>query len=624
MNPVLFDLYKRELQYMRDMGGEFAAEFPKVAGRLGLESLECTDPYVERLLEGFAFLAARVQLKVESSYGQLARHLLEMVYPTYLAPTPSMIIAEFAPSMSEGSLAEGVTIDRGTRMRSQIAPDEQTECDFRTASNLTLWPIEIAELKTLGNRSAIEAAGVAVDRSVRSALQIRLNTVGGHLFSELPVDELVIHLAGADASAFELYEQLFAHTKSIAVVNDGKQIRSPRAPVSLARYGFADDESLLPVTARGFQGHRLLQEYFAFPQRFLFLKVCGLAGFLSRVESEHVDLVFSFDNNTDNVSSHFIRDYFKLHCVPAINLFEHSADRVHLDHSEHEYHVIPDRTRPMDFEVYSIEEVEGFGNSQADQQDFAPFFSVSEARRSANSFYSITREPRLLSAKQRRRGARSSYVGSEVFVSLVDSDEAPYRSDLKQLALKTLCTNRDLPMQMPIGKSNTDFSLDIGAPVDRVQCVSGPTTPRASRAHFRDAWRLVSNLNLNYLSIDSESEHSEGNAASMLRQMLEMHLDSNRQAEMRQLEGIVGVTTAPVVRQRAHRGHVEIAHGIQVKLRMDETAFEGTGVYLLASVLECFFARHCTVNSFTETVLESVQRNEIQRWPVRLGSRATI
>ena len=624
MNPQLFDLYKRELQYMRDMGGEFANEYPKVAGRLGLETLECTDPYVERLLEGFAFLAARVQLKIENSHSQLARHLLEMIYPTYLAPTPSMVITEFEPSMNEGSLAQGVTVERGTRLRSQVVPEEQTECDFRTAHDLTLWPVAVDAVTVLNNRSAIEATGVRVEKNVRSALSIKIKTVGGHLFSELPVDQLLFYISGADSIGFEVYEQMFSHTQHVSVVCNGEQLRSPRKPVSIERYGFSDKEALLPVSARGFQGHRLLQEYFAFPERFLFMNVQGLSSVLPRVDSEHLDIVFSFDNKVERESSHFTKDNFKLHCVPAINLFEKSVDRIHLDRTEHIYHIVPDRTKPMDYEVYSVLNVEGKGSAQESEQTFAPFFSVSEARRAASCFYSVEREPRLLSAKQRRRGARASYIGSELFIALVDSNEAPYRSDIKQISIQSLCTNRDLPMQMPIGKRDTDFNLDIGAPVDSVRCIAGPTEPRASRAHFRDAWRLVSNLNLNYLSIDSADERGESESAAMLRQMLELHLDDNRQADLRQLEGIIGVSTKPVVRQRKNRGRLEIAHGLQITIRTDETAFEGTGVFLLASVLERYFARHCTVNSFTETVLESVQRNEIRRWPVRLGSREAI
>jgi type VI secretion system protein ImpG len=177
---------------------------------------------------------------------------------------------------------------------------------------------------------------------------------------------------------------------------------------------------------------------------------------------------------------------------------------------------------------------------------------------------------------------------------------------------------------MPIGHTSTDFHLDVGAPVDGVRCLSGPTIPRPSRAQTRDAWQLVSNLSLNYLSIHSSGEQSGEYGAAMLRQMLELYVDSERSADARQLEGIVSVSSQPVVRQRRYRGHVEIAHGIQIEVILDDAAFEGSGGYLLGAVLERFFARYVSVNSFTETVLKSIQRNEIERWPVTLGARQLL
>jgi type VI secretion system protein ImpG len=176
---------------------------------------------------------------------------------------------------------------------------------------------------------------------------------------------------------------------------------------------------------------------------------------------------------------------------------------------------------------------------------------------------------------------------------------------------------------MPVGKKDTDFNLDIGAPVESIRCLHGPTVPRPSRAHFKDAWRLVSNLNLNYLSLDSRDDEG-ASAAAMLRQMLELYADSTRSNDTRQLEGVLAVKTNPAVRQIKTGSHIEIAHGMQVSVTLDESAFEGSGAYVLGAVLERFFTRYTTVNSFTETVIHSLQRNEIERWPVNLGQRSVI
>ncbi len=625
MNPRLLSHYRRELQHLREMGGEFAAEYPKIAGRLGLESLECADPYVERLLEGFAFMAARVQLKIETSYSKTARNLLEMVYPDYLSPVPSMLIAELQPSMNEGSLSAGFTVERNTTMRSQIGPEAETACLFRTSADVTLWPIRIDGARVLASVAAINAAGVEAPGKVRSALALKLSTEQDLGFSELDIDDLRFFITGADATGALLFEQVMAHTVSLAVVAGQAEIKTPASPMKINRVGFEQDEALLPGGPRGFDGYRVLQEYFAFPQRFQFFNISKLKQRLARTDAKEIEIVFLFDNNIEHNADLFSAENFVLNCVPAINLFSKTADRIHLDNNKHEFHLIPDRTRPMDFEVYRVDSMTGYGSDDT-EQPFYPYFSINSKRMDREgSFFNLHRDPRLLSARQKRDGARSSYVGSEVFISLVDIDDNPYGGGLRQLSVETLCTNRDLPLHMPIGRGETDLFLESGAPVSAIRCITGPTQPRPSRAHQRDAWQLVSNLSLNYLSISDTGVEDDGqHAAAMLRQMLELYSEGMDKPGGRQIEGIVQVTTKPVVRQRRVRSHVEVAHGLQVRLRVDEAAFEGTGAYLFGCVMEHFFAAYASTNSFAETVLETIQRDEIGRWPVRNGLRRQL
>jgi len=664
MDPRLLHHYRRELQHVRESGGEFAREFPKIAGRLGLESLECADPYVERLLEGFAFVAARTQLKIESSRGALARHLLETVHPSALAPLPSMLIAEFAPSLEEGSLAEGFTLARGTQLRGPRI-DGQADCVFLTASPVTLWPLRVAAVTPLASAAAIEARGVRVARDIRAGLAIELETSGGHRLAELPLDDLLLHLHGSDGVGATLYEQVFAHTRQIGLAADGEELRSARGPVRLERHGFDDEDALLPVDDRQFQGERLLQEYFALPARFRFARLRGLGGPLAACPAERVTVVLQFDAPLGELGDSLSEGNVRLGCVPAINLFPKTADRVRLDGGALHRHVVPDRTRPLDYEVHSIEKVSGIAATAAGNRRFAPLFGVPDAatlgegehgrghdasdeagdghgagrggarggpragtgagRRAAggacgtSAYYTLERQHRLPSTRRRRAGGRSSYIGSEMFVSIVDGANAPYDPALRQLAIELMCTNRDLPLHLPLGTGRSDFTLDVGAPVDGVRCLVGPTPPRASRTDSDEAWRLVSALSLNHLSIDDDDS---GQGAALLRRMLELRTASGDASARRQLEGIVTVSSERVVRQRRHAGRIDLAHGLEITLETDESAFEGGGVYLLGAVLERYFARHASINSFTETVLRSLQRQEIARWPVRLGGRS--
>jgi type VI secretion system protein ImpG len=277
----------------------------------------------------------------------------------------------------------------------------------------------------------------------------------------------------------------------------------------------------------------------------------------------------------------------------------------------------------MDFEVHSVSDVEGFGDSQEPEQRFQPFYGgdaqVWHARGSA--FYTLQRRPRLLSGRQKRQGARSSYIGSEVFIALVDASDAPYSNRLRQLGMRLLCTNRDLPLQMPIGKAKTDFTLDTGVPVVATQCVAGPTKPRAPTATGEMAWRLLSHLQLNYVSLLGESREA---GAAALREMLTLYCDEYDAGARRQIEGVKAVASRAIVRRIPVPGPISYGRGLEITLTCDDGAFEGTGAFLLGSVMQHFFARYVSVNSFTETVLRTLERNEVARWPARIGKRRIL
>ncbi|HET7796433.1 MAG TPA: type VI secretion system baseplate subunit TssF [Nevskia sp.] len=624
MDPRLLRYYNRELQHVREMGGEFAREFPKIAGRLGLEGFECADPYVERLLEGFAFLAARVQLKLDAQFPVFTQHLLEMIYPHFLAPIPSMAVVQLQPDLKESALMAGVVVPRHTLLRGLTGRDDRTACEFRTAHDVTLTPLRVDEVKYLETPAAIAATGVVVPprKSARAAIRMRFSVPDGVTLNMLTLDEIPLFIAGADELPKRLYEQLLGNAVGfifravgtqgpISEVFDANQIR---------RKGFDDNEALIPYTGRSFSGYRLLQEYFACPERFLFVVLGGLRRAMSRAQGTEFEIVVLLNRSVSSLHGAVDASNIRLNCSPAINLFPRRADRIHLDPGKVDYHIVPDRTRPMDYEIHSISQVEGFGDSVDPEQRFLPFYGCDERtwhhRKAA--FYSIRREPRMLSSRQKLQGARSSYVGNEMFISLVDGNEAPYATSLRQLGMMLMVTNRDLPLTMPIGKSTTDFTLDSGAPVESIRCVAGPTKPRASIATGSSAWRLISHLQLNYLSL---IEGGQEDSAAAIREMLTLYCDEFDSAARRQIEGIKAVQSAPVVRRVPVPGPITYGRGLEITLTCDDGAFEGTGAYLFGAVMQEFLARYVSINSFSETVLRTVERNEVARWPASLGKR---
>jgi type VI secretion system protein ImpG len=624
MDPRLIPYYNRELQFVREMGAEFSREYPKIAGRLGLDGFECADPYVERLLEGFAFLTARVQLKLDAQYPVFTQHLLEMLYPHYLRPIPSMAVVQFHPDPAAAELATGHAVPRHTPLRALPGADERTACEFRTAHALTLWPIELADATYLDSPAALAAAGVEPPAGgrVRAGLRLVFRTTGGVDAGTLGLDALPVFMAGADELPKRLYEQLLSDAEGFVVRGEGAHgaVSVPRAADAIGTRGFADDDALLPADGRSFSGYRLLQEYFACPERFLFAEFGGLRDALRRLRGQSFEIVVLLRRSLGAAARGVGPANFRLFCTPAINLFPRAADRIHLRQEQVEYHVVPDRVRPMDFEVIGLDRVEGFGDRQEPDVRFHPFYG-GDARtwhERHGAYYTLRREPRLLSGRQRRRGARSSYVGSEVFIALVDAGERPLATPLRQLGMRLACSNRDLPLHMPVGKSNTDFHVDAGLPVASVRCVAGPTRPRPAVAGGESAWRLLSHLQFDYLSL-FEGDPAQG--ASALREMLSLYCEHNDAAAQRQIEGVKSVSSTPIVRRLPVPGPITFGRGLEIALTCDDSAFEGTGAYLLGAVLQHFFARYASVNAFTETVLRTLDRNEVARWPARPGTR---
>lgn len=627
MDPRFLNYYNRELQHIREGASEFAQDYPKIAGRLGLDSFECADPYVERLLEGFAYMAARVQLKVDSEFSRFTRHLLETTYPGYLCPTPSMTVAEFAPDYTKGDLQGGVTVKKNAKMTSKTGTDSNTACEFRTGSDTILWPVEVTEVEFLSNTSMIEKSGVKPAQKSRTAIRIRISTRNEIPVNSLNISSLRFHVSGRDEQPYKLYEYILGTAVRVSLVgevdNDRRQSVGDLSPV-LSSYGFDDEHALLPADHRVFSGHRLVQEYFAFPQRFLFFDVCQLDSGIRRCGTGHFDLIIESDSAQHDISSFIGPDNLKLFCVPAINLFKKRADRIHLKSTQYEYHVLVDRTRPMDFEVYSIRSVTGHGAQRHQEREYLPLYASRSESASGGEkgFYTLMKEPRILSSRQRKVGPRSGYVGSETFISLVDREEVPASPDLKQLSMEVLCTNRDLPLHMPTGRGDTDLNLDTGAPVSGIRCLGGPSKPLASRAHKDTAWRLVSHLKPNYLSILDEEDGEV--AAGALRELLMLYIEPGNAGQTTQIEGITRVTSEAVKTSVMSEGKICIVRGIQITVEVDESAFEGAGVFLFGQVLSRFFANTVSVNSFAETIIRTIQRGEVMRWKPNPGLRQLI
>ncbi|MEJ2427229.1 MAG: type VI secretion system baseplate subunit TssF, partial [Candidatus Thiodiazotropha sp.] len=333
MDPRLLKYYNQELQYLREMGAEFAHAYPKIASRLTLDEFECADPYVERLLEGFSFLTARIQLKLDEEFPRFTQHLMERVYPHYLAPTPSMMVIQMQTDLLDPSLGDGFLLPRESTLRSRLGKGNQTPCVYRTAQDVRLWPIAIESVDYLPSPAAIALAGIGKQPGAKAALRFRFNTAGDIPFNRLELDRLPLFLSGGDPGK-HAFEVLAGHTlRLVGRATDSDTHYSTGQPRPVRIMGFEEDEALLPYGPRSFQGYRFLAEYFALSNRFMFLELEDLQSVIRNCDAQQLELFALLDTTEPRLEGALSEKNFLLYCTPAINLFPKRADRIHLNDS---------------------------------------------------------------------------------------------------------------------------------------------------------------------------------------------------------------------------------------------------------------------------------------------------
>lgn len=615
MDATTLRYYDNELRHLRDVAWEFAQDHEKIGSRLALDRNGCGDPYVERLLEGFAFLAARIQRKLDDEFPTFTSHLLEMVYPDYLAPTPSMVVVALEPDPRAGNLADGYRVERETRLMSRLGASEETRCTFLTKHPVELWPVRLANVHYITG-ATLARHGVGGRRDVKAALHLRLETFGDVPFQQLALDRLPLYLTGSEGLGLQLYEAIIGHGVGMIAqpVAETPAWQHHLDRSAIGTWGFEDELALLPCSLRGFQGYRLLKEFFSFAERFVFVTLEKLGPAIRRCDDPRIDLFVLLDQANPVLDGAVTDEQVTLYATPAINLFPKSAEPILIEPHQRDLHVVADRTHDLDYEIHSLRRVRGFGDHI--ERRFAPFYEVTDRRLEDQGYYTIERRPRVVSTRQRRHGGpRSSYLGSEVYITLTDPSAAE-GSSLQRLTVDAMCSNRDLPLHMPLDVGRSHFTADSGAPLDKITCVAGPTPPRPPLARGRTSWQLIDHLALNYRSIVDDSD---GGGAAALRALLALYQPTP--ASGNELDGVVRVTSKPVVRRLPLPGPITFGRGLEIALELEEQAFRGPKAFLLGAVLEQFFAKYVSLNSFTETVVSTLERGEIMRWPTRLGSR---
>jgi len=621
MDPRLLQFYTQELAHVRDTGAEFAARFPKIASRLSMDATEVHDPYVERLLEGFAFLTARVQLRLHEEFPRFTEQLLNRISPNFLAPVPAMGVVQLNPNTSDIALKKGIEVKAGTVLQSQVAKGIQTPCKFRVGHALTLWPLVISSVEHgpfKGPPPKVPGKGV-----VRSALHLKIDTANQSPLSQLPLDALDFHVSCGDEYAYSLFERIVYKTALVGVRVAGQSGWSYLSKEHLSPLGLDHEEALLPADSKQFSGARLLQEFFAFPQRFLFFRTRGLNRHMASSSQSSFELALCFLDPHVELDRVVGNDSLALNCTPVVNLFEQSCDRIMLDERLHELHVQPNRSKPIDYEVHSILDVQGHGLNAV--QTVPPLYSLSESNTSSQPHFMARRTPTRISEKLQREGGRSSYTGSEVYLGLtLPTGELVKNHGLQQLAVRALCTNRDLPLLMPIGQGPTDLAWPGNLPLKSIRFLRGPSRPKAPLHSGRNCWQLIEHLSINYLGLVDEGDSTTGSGAVALTQLLSLHADPTQLAHQYMARAIQNIQAKTTVVRIIRQGRPAVVRGLKLSITIDELAMQGSGVAVLGAVLARYLAAHVSVNSFVQSSIKALHTGAIIDFPAMSGNRPLL
>ena len=624
MDRVFLEYYEEELTHIRSLAAEFADMHPAVARNLSLDTAPCPDPYVERLLDGVAFLAARTRLKVDAERSRFCRSILDVLYPDLVAPTPATAMAVLKPGKQVQTMMAGHVVARGTRLVSSLQPGLSTRCTFTTAQDVTLWPAEIASVSYFQDRSALAAAGITPIGGVAGEAALRLTIVrsGRGKLAELALDRLDLCFAGRTKAPL-VFDAIFSACAALGARPEGRTGQSTPLPAP-EMAGIGDAEALMPRTRPTFEGYRLLREYFVMPERFHYARVSGLQPVVRTCEAG-LEIIFLFRRPVPELADLGPAD-FELFATPIINLFERECNVVELDPRKTRQVLHADRTRPRDFEIYRVLRVED-ADTEGPESELPALFSLGQ-NRGSGWVYSVERRPRRATEDERRHGlTRMSYTGDDVFLAVSRPAGMPGARTLKRLDVMALCTNRDLP----ILDDNPALTLESGDPVESVRLVGAlrppqPAIPAALPAGAEDesradelAWRFVAQLSLNFLSLAKE-----GRGVDPLHALLDLYADRGDPGLARHVRSIVRIDSRAVIERLPIEGPMCFGRGSEITLHVDQSVLSGQSTLLLSALLARLFARHAGINGFVRTRTRLLQKQEDVPWPMTPGNRYLI
>lgn len=647
-NEKVIDYFMTELQSLRQRAALFSKDYPEVANELRLGSGRSDDPHVEMLLQSFAYMTARLRYNLDAELPEVPVNLLKHLYPHLETPIPSMAVLQVDPYPDTVDFTQGYRLKSGRSFKRKVKAQDNTEydCYLRSASDTDLWPIKIKELSLLPTNRFAE-----IDRQyrdVRSVLHVKLSTVSGVKFNDLNLHTLRFFVNSSNPHCYQLFERLQGNLISTICTKQESQPRAAAPPegastskdervifqdADLEWQGFSDHQAILPYTKRSHPAYRLLQEYFSFPEKFLFFDVSNMT---TEGCGTELDLYFLFDVDLSN--EHIVdSDSLLVNCVPVVNLYNSITEPVRLDQREYEYLLVPSVKQYRACEIYTINKVisTDVRGRSTEVMAFLPDRDI----------YQIEHEDIYWSSR-RDFSERKRFSGTEMYLSFHDQNFSISLPASNSVYAEVTCTNRDLVQHMRVG---SQLMLVGEGPANHAVLVTKPTRHQAPAIRGKQPWELVSHLTLNFSTlgrsrnqryqhnnqepISGEARGAARNAGKpidnenvlLIQNLLRMYCEPDNLSHQRLVDSIQDMEaelSAAHIGEDAWRG---FSQGTILSMTIDESLVDHTSAFLFGEIMQRFFALYTAVNSFVSLRLLSNQRDEaLKTWPPMIGEKVLL
>ena len=615
MDEDFLRIYSNELDYLRRMSGEFAKEFPTVARRLNLDEFECQDPWVERLIEGTAFLTARVQRQLHGGMPRLAQSLVDIAAPYASAPIPSSALCQLQPSPD---LSTARVLSAGTMFQTDVPEGARTPCTWRSIRDITLRPISIKDT-VLASRGQ-PPANITMERGEQAWFQLTL-TAHGSRSCIADGTPLSVHVMGPASTPGQMLKLLMGSCTRVLIAEGNKVVQSlpPSALLNDLDLERSDRSLLTPSQRRG-MSMLLMQRYAVLQEQFHGFAVDGIDASSVPDSSGELQIVIMLDNADEELERRMRLEMFRLHTMPLINLFKRRADRVLLDSLHESREIVVDRTRPLDYEVYDLELVEAIDDEGSIAMPLRPIYDLRDSDAPESGFYNLHRSDRLDSDSVRRHGPRSDYRGTDTWISMT-LPHGRVSSTIEQLSIEVWCTNRDLPLLLPAQARCMPVESSPG--LAGANIIAGPSRPRHPEQDAERQWRILGQMAVGHLrTLDHQGKQ---NATGAFRDALMTHIDESDQAALQQVRALRRISGRTVTRRQLIGRRAAEVRGLLCTIEVsDEAMHGGVDIYTLPMVVARYLQRLISVNAFIETKLVDSSGEELLSWQPRTGHKSML